>query len=247
MKFMCLISAGSLALGFASTAALADEVRLTSGGTLSGVVRQESDWVTVEVAAGTVTVPASQVTEIERKRHPLHEYYERLAGLGGSPKVEDLNILAFWADKQGLGRFARELSARVLAKDPDHEGAHRLLGHERRDGRWLTPAQAKAADGQVSFRGRWVLKEERDRILRDEEDARRLALERSEERRRQEEERRRAAAERGGQAQETLVLGIGSVGEPYHRNYTRSRHSGRRGGHIRGFGGHPRPGTIIRR
>jgi hypothetical protein len=243
LSFSCI---ASVALGLV-TVARADEVRLASGGTLSGVVRQESDWVTVEVAAGTVTVPASQVTEIERKRHPLHEYYERLSGLGSSPGVNDLVALASWADKQGFGRFARELSTRVLAKDQEQEGAHKLLGHERRDGRWLTSAEVKAADGLVSFRGRWIPREERDRILREEEDARQAALDRSEERRRQEEERRRAAGERTGQTQETLVMGIGSTGEPYHRNYTRSRYGGRRGGHIRGFGGHSRPGTTIRR
>ncbi len=244
MKTLLLGTAGALGFLFAIPS-WADDVKLSNGGTISGIVRQEADMVTVEVISGTVSVPVAQVVEIERKRHVLHDYYEGLDRLGASPDAKGLYDLARWAHDKGLRRFASELSNRVLRMDKSHDGAHKLLGHDLRDGRWLSTEEAKSADGLVSFRGRWVPTAERDLILRDEEDARRAALERSEERRREQEERRKATdAARTPQRQETLVVGIGSVGEPYHRYYTPSRHGRGRGGHIRGI---RRPGTTIRR
>ena len=244
-----LLAAAGVASFIAQASAWADDVRLSSGGTISGIVRQESDTVTVEVVAGTVSVPASQVAQIERKRHLLHDYYEWLDRLGAAPDMKALYDLALWAHAKGLSRFSTDLSARVLRLDKGHEGAHKLLGHEFRDGRWLSADEAKAAEGQVYFRGRWIPLVERERILRDEDDARRTALERYEERRREDEERRKLAdASRPGERQETLVMGIGTVGEPYHRTYTRSRYGRGRGGHIGGIRGlGHRPGTTIRR
>lgn len=230
----------------AANPAVADDVYLTNGGMISGVVRSESDWVSVEIAGGTVSFPSSQVSRIEKSRHVLHEYYERLAALGQSKDAAALYTLAAWCKEKGLTRPSVELSKRILSIEPDHEKAHAILGHQRRDGRWLSPDEARRADGQVEFRGRWVAQAERDRTLREEEDVRQEALARSEERRRLEEERRREAASRAGQGGETLVMGIGSVGEPYHRYY-RPRSGRGRGGHIRGIRGVARPGSTIRR
>lgn len=235
-------------LGPLSSAAWPDEVRLTSGGTVSGIVREESDLVTVEVPAGVVSIPASQVIEVERKRHLLHDYYERFGSLEKSSDPKALYELASWSAQKGLTRFAIELSSRILKLDKEHEGAHKLLGHELRDGRWLTAEESKAADGQVFFRGRWMAGAERDRLQKDEEDARQAALERYDQRKREEEERRKAAASKNPGQQETLVMGIGGRGEEsYHRSsryYSGSRSGrGRRG--IRGF--LPRPGSTIPR
>lgn len=244
MKTLFVTLVGTL--GFLCSAARADEVRLASGGTVSGIVRQESDMVTVEVPAGMVSIPASQVVEIERKRHALHDYYERYGALEKSSDPRALYELASWAAQKGMTRFATELSVRVLKADREHEGAHKLLGHELRDGRWMTAEESKAADGQVFFRGRWMAGAERDSLLKDEEDARQAALDRYEQRKREEEERRKAAAARNPGQQETLVMGIGGRGEEsYHRSsryYSRSGR-GRRG--IRGLV--HRPGSTIPR
>lgn len=246
MKILFITLTGTW--GLLCSAARADEVRLASGGTVSGIVRQESDMVIVEVTAGMVSVPASQVVEIERKRHALHDYYERYGPLERSSDPKALYELASWAAQKGLPRFAVELSARVLKLDREHEGAHKLLGHELREGRWMTAEESKTANGQVFFRGRWMAGAERDRLLKDEEDARQAALDRYEQRKREEEERRKAAASKNPGQQETLVMGIGGRGEEsYHRSsryYSGSRSGrGRRG--IRGL--LHRPGSTIPR
>ena len=232
--------ASALSAALFPGAVRADEVHLTNGGTISGIVRGETDWISIEVPGGTVSIPSAQVVRVERNRHVLHDYYEKLAALKTSKDPGELHKLAAWCKDNGLSRHSADLSKRVLAIDPAHEGAHGLLGHEKRDGRWLSPDEARRADGQVEFRGRWVAAADRDRILREEDEARREALARYEER------RRAAEAARPPERQETLVLGIGSVGEPYHRYY-RPRSGRGRGGHIRGLRGMTRPGSTIRR
>lgn len=247
MKIPHLAASGTAFLAIlAAGPARADDVYLTNGGVISGIVRSESDWITVEIPGGTVSLPSSQVSRVEKSRHVLQEYYERLAALEKSKDAQSTFNLAAWCKEKGLTRPSVELSQRVIAIEPDHGGARAILGHQKRDGRWLSPEEARRADGQVEFRGRWIAQPERDRILREEDEARRDALARSDERRRQEEERRREAASRPGQQRETLVLGIGSVGEPYHRYY-RPRSGRGRGGHVRGIRGVTRPGSTIRR
>lgn len=247
MKTFSLAASGSAILAVLVTStARADDVHLSNGGVISGIVRSESDWITVEVPSGTVSFPASQVSRVERSRHVLHEYYEKHAALEKSRDPAAIHQLAVWCKQKNLSRFSLELSKRVVSIDPEHEGARALLGHQKRDNRWLSADEARRADGQVEFRGRWMSVVERDGILRDEEEARQAALARYEERKRQEEVRRREAA-RNAPRQETLVLGIGSVGEPYHRYYNRPRSGRGRGGHVRGHRGFTRPGSVIRR
>ena len=241
MKRLILgVLAAALPAALTASPVRADDVHLTNGGMISGIVRSESDWITIEVASGTVSIPSAQVVRVERTRHVLHDYYDRLAPIEKGKDPEALYKLAAWCREKGLSRSSIDLSKRVLALDPANEGAHALLGHQKRDGRWLSPDEARRADGQVEFRGRWVAAAERDRVLREEEEARQEALARYEER------RRAAAAARTPERQETLVLGIGSVGEPYHRYY-RPRSGRGRGGHIRGLRGVARPGSTIRR
>jgi hypothetical protein len=234
----------SLFVALLVNTAFADDVSLTSGGTISGIVREESDWVRVEVPSGMVSFPTSQVDRIERKKHVLHEYYEKSALLEKSKDSKALYDLAAWAKEKGLTRMMTELSGRILALEPGHEGAHTLLGHEKREGSWLSMDEAKRADGLVRFQGRWIAAAERDRVLREEDQARQAATERYEQRKREEEERRKAGATDPARQGETLVMGIGSVGEPYHRNY--SRYGRGRGGRFRGHSA-PRPGSVIHR
>lgn len=171
-------------LALASSAA-ADEIVLTSGGKLSGIVRSEdAACVTVEVGAGTVTLPRTQIREIRGGPSALSEYYERATRLKDSKDPGALAELARWAKANGLERHARRQFERVLELDPDHAEARRALGFTRHEGRWLTRTELLLATGHVQFRGRWMKETERAAILAREEEARKK---REEERRRREE------------------------------------------------------------
>jgi len=74
--------------------------------------------------------------------------------------------LGLWCRQSGLDEEARLQFERVVALEPDHEGARRALGHLRHEGRWLEHEEAMRAKGLVKHEGRWLLPEEvRIRLL----------------------------------------------------------------------------------
>lgn len=77
-----------------------------------------------------------------------------------------LFAVAEWAKGQGLTTEWRRLLTRVMAVAPQHEGAHRALGHVQFDGRWMSPAKAEILrqrqEGRVLVNDVWVREEHAD-------------------------------------------------------------------------------------
>lgn len=148
--------------------AIADEIRLTNGGRLSGMAREEGDRVVVEMAAGTVILQRADVVAVTPGRTLLHEYEERLerAEANGDPSA--LFDLATWARDNELFRYVSPLLTRVVAAVPDHAEAHLLLGHVLYGGKWMTEDERFQARGYVRFRGAWMPIEDRENVLRTE-------------------------------------------------------------------------------
>jgi hypothetical protein len=167
----------TLAVVLAAGTALADEVRLKSGGRIVGIARVDGDRVVVEAPIGTVTVAASDIASIVPGRTMMHVYDDRYAAIAKSRQAGDFYELAVWAGAQGLSRYVTPLLERAVALDPEHAAAHEMLGHVRHDGRWMTKSECMRARGYVEFRDRWTLPAERDSVLAAEA-ARRAAQER---------------------------------------------------------------------
>ena len=68
-------------------------------------------------------------------------------------------VLGLWCRKNGLADEARLEFEKVVALDPDHEGARQALGYVRHRGRWLSRDEAMKAKGLVRHDGKWILKE----------------------------------------------------------------------------------------
>ena len=93
----------------------ADEVFLKSGGQLSGrIVKRTATEVEVDIGAGHITVPVSQVVKVEEGRSALHEYQDRAAALGPAD-AGGWVALGDWASARGLGTQAREAYTKALA------------------------------------------------------------------------------------------------------------------------------------
>ncbi len=159
------------ALFFLASAAWADEVFLKNGGTLEGIALQQGDRVVVEMKAGNVTLRTTEVAEIVNGETPLHVYRLRMVRVQSNPSASAYFDLALWAKSTGLSRYVSGLLDRVIALEPGHAGARRLLGQVLHDGRWMTESERQAILGFVLFRGRWVTPAERDAVL-DAEEAR---------------------------------------------------------------------------
>jgi tetratricopeptide (TPR) repeat protein len=149
--------------------ATADQLVLKGGGTLSGVlVKQTPEAVTIDVALGRVTLPASRVERIVSGDSTLGEYRSRALGLRQDDAAGWL-ALGFWAQDAGLHAQAREAFRRVLAYDPDNAVAQQALGNVRLGERWVSPEESYRAQGLVYYDGSWMTREERDFAARERE------------------------------------------------------------------------------
>lgn len=209
-------------------AAGADDVFLTGGGRLSGViVARSAASVTLEVGPGRVTVPMTRVVRMVSGTADLAVYRDRAAHLPQG-SVTGWLALARWAESRDLLTQARESYAHVLSLDPENAAAHRGLGHVWAGDRWATLEESYRARGYVLFEGSWVMPDERRAIL--EERAAAAVAERdrieSEARTREAEARARAAeadarrAEADAQQSGGIPLGMdypygGVYGAPY--------------------------------
>lgn len=144
----------------------ADEILLKNGRSWTGdIVRENDDVIVIRTVGGTVTVARDTIRTIVRGDEDLaqfHRFKSRLDLTDTEAQYE----LGLWARENGLAKEAEFQFELVLAQQPDHEGAHRGLGHVRHDGRWMTRNEANRAKGLVKFEGRWMALDERARIQR---------------------------------------------------------------------------------
>jgi hypothetical protein len=146
---------------------LADEVILTNGNRIRGIVVERSaDVVTIAVGPGSVSVSASRVARIETGASDLASFRERAASLAPGD-VGGWLALGRWAREHELLTQAREAFERALEADPDNAEAHAALGHVLHDGRWTSREEAYRALGYVEWEGRWITPQEREALARE--------------------------------------------------------------------------------
>jgi hypothetical protein len=149
-------------------AASADEVYLKSGGQLSGrIVNRTAAQIEVDIGAGHITVPVSQVVKIEEGRSALDDYHDRAAALGQGDAAGWV-ALGDWASAHGLGTQAREAYTKGLALAPEDARANAALGRTQIDGRWVSEEEGYRAKGYIQHRGEWVTPAEYEAMQRQE-------------------------------------------------------------------------------
>ncbi len=191
----------------------ADEVHLTSGGVVSGVIVERTDKaVVLETGPGRVTLARSRIARVVESRSALASFQEQALGVAPGD-VEGLVRLARWAGDRDLATQAREAWHRVLTLDPDHPEANAALGRTFLQGVWMDESDAYRARGYVRDRDRWVTPEEREALVRErasEEQAARARREadlrerEAEARAREAEARAREAEARADQAEDPV-------------------------------------------
>ena len=162
MKYLMLLAAVLVCAGPVA----ADEILLTNGSTLHGIIRTDTripGKVVIEVASGTVVLSESDVSSIKEGPSPLHEYQERLEAITDSSSGGDYWSLAVWARGEKLTRYLRPLAMKVIEMDPEHAEARAQLRHEKIKGEWLTYEQAREAKGFIKVGGRWLTAAELER------------------------------------------------------------------------------------
>lgn len=157
--------AAVVALSLCTGAADADRVWMTNGNYLEGsAVVLPDGQVEIRSSFGTMTLPAEKVVRIETTETVEQEVERALAAipLGDAEAVFEL---ALWCESRGAHTLARRLLREVLARDPDHEAAREALGYRRFEERWVTDEEWHELRGEVYFRGEWMSREDRARIV----------------------------------------------------------------------------------
>ncbi|HEX6899082.1 MAG TPA: hypothetical protein VF789_05185 [Thermoanaerobaculia bacterium] len=155
----------ALMLALTASPALGDVLFLKGGGRVTGeIVKETGEAMTVDIGAGSMTVPKSSVVRVEKSTSPLQQYRARAASLAPGD-VEGWRKLGRWAAGQGLATQAREAFTRVKEVVPDDPEANQALGLVLHDGRWVTEKESLTARGFVQFEGEWMAPAERQAIL----------------------------------------------------------------------------------
>ncbi len=161
------------ALGGGSRPAVAHTVTLADGSVLEGrVLEQGEAEVVIETTFdGEKRVPRAQVKAVDVRTPPRRDQLTfRLEQAGVDPAL--LWEAHAWAKAQGFKPELQEIVERIVRQKPDDARARKLLGHEKVDGRWMSPADkaqheldkqaaAQRAKGLVEHEGRWVTPQEK--------------------------------------------------------------------------------------
>jgi hypothetical protein len=156
-----------------STSVVADIVHLKDGGKVEGeIVREDAAKIVVKTRFGEVTVERSRIKSIEEKKTPVQIYRARLRTIAADDP-DALFELAVFCRENRLKKQEKELYAKILELNDQHDGACEAVGRVKWDGRWITPEErdrlaaegedaAKRAEGLVKYKGEWVTPEEKE-------------------------------------------------------------------------------------
>lgn len=164
----------------------ADDVYLTNGRKFEGVIAETAgSQVRIRMAGGILSLPASQVTRVEKGESNLAEYLRRKDDLQANSRARaaDWLELARWAQAQGLQHGARESALRAAELDPRLEGMAPILRglgyvYDEPLDRWIPYAESMRRRGFVLSYGQWISRQEYEAAAsaREEEaDRRRIA------------------------------------------------------------------------
>ncbi len=167
-KILFLLAVAAIGLLIFCQVAGADTIHLKNGRKLKGKIIEETDSsVTIEVKGGTLTISRRQIEKIEKEKTKKDIYKERAQKL--DPKDAKGHFeLAMWCKDNNLQEEMKQEIEKVLEIDPNHSKAHKELGHQWHDGKWLTPDEYAKATGLVKHNGKWITKEEKAKLQKEE-------------------------------------------------------------------------------
>jgi hypothetical protein len=151
-------AAFSAAVALAS-AARADRLVLSDGRIVEGSVVRDGDVYRVASRFGEAEIAVKDVRDWVKAKSLETEWRERSAKLAPDDHAGRAD-LAKWLFDSGREMEARALAEQVLALDPESAVAHAVLGHIRHSGAWMSPDDAKRAEGLVEHGGTWYTPEE---------------------------------------------------------------------------------------
>ena len=177
---MPVVMSSLVALMGAASVAIGDEIRMADGRVIEGEITSapESKDVDIKTRSGGMTavihLKAADITTItygQTAHQKLLAAFDskRAALTTSSGTAEQWWALAEEGRSLGENVAVRHIAQHVIELDGDWAPARALLGYVKQDGKWLKPAEAAIARGEVFFRGKWVPAAQRDGIVAEEQ------------------------------------------------------------------------------
>lgn len=147
-----------LAVYVAVSIANAETFVLGSGGRIEGTLLNPEEspretFVVVLESGAKLSLTKSQVARVLAADSPELQYEQFLKKMPND--VDGHWKMAEWCVRNNL-TAQREFHLREITKlDPGHEKAHRALGFNNVDGRWIVPQQRNQQLGYIKFQGAW--------------------------------------------------------------------------------------------
>jgi hypothetical protein len=114
-----------------------------------------------------LVIKKDRVARIEPEPSILDDYATRRKALStppaGVPAAQLEYEVGLWCEDHKLFDLASVHYEASLKRDTTYGPAHRKLGHVEHDGKWLTPAELRVAQGYVQYRGKWITPDEKAR------------------------------------------------------------------------------------
>jgi len=155
---LSLATLAAFAVVALAPSASADRLTLTDGRTVEGLVRKDGDVYRVISRFGESAIPVADVKLLEAGSSFEAAWRTRAEKLAADDHAGRA-ALATWLEAEGRPDEARILAEAVVEADPENEAAHKLLGHVRHRGSWMSPDEAKAADGLLRRGDEWFTPE----------------------------------------------------------------------------------------
>ncbi|MBI1345194.1 hypothetical protein GC163_02780 [bacterium] len=173
MRSTLILTTAATILGLGSATAWADVVRLHSGAELRGKLvtgdktgrptsvdsSPDDASVVIETLSGARIAVAAENVDFVAKRSVTVEEYE-LRQRRTADTVEAHWELANWCRAHHLNDQEAIHCQRVVQLDPEHDAAHRALGHAWREGGWVDLDVYMTERGYVKHKGRWLTEQE---------------------------------------------------------------------------------------
>lgn len=115
--------------------AAADIIYMKDGRKIEGTITDKGDQYSVKTKFGTIFVKKSEVDRVEMP--PAGEYAGKAAALDAKDADGHFR-LGLWCRERSLSAEAAAEFQKAVDADPNHEGAHKALGHARLGERWAT-------------------------------------------------------------------------------------------------------------
>lgn len=157
--------AGLFASSFVGPA-LADRIIVRNGSSIRGkaiVDEAHPDQYLVfgEKGKTPLILKRDRVARIDPEPSVLDDYVVRRRAITKASSPQDEFDLGLWCEEHRLLDLASVHYEGSIRRDPSFGPGHRKLGHAEYGGRWLTPAEMKAAQGFVLYKGKWITPEEK--------------------------------------------------------------------------------------